>query len=85
MPCKKCDQLRGMLRLARAERDGYKQKIDAANKALFFAQALINELEARRKDKDIIKTCISKLKTLIPQAEEPGKIRFERNERIGGS
>jgi hypothetical protein len=84
MPCKKCDNYRQMLQIARTERDYYKHKIDAANKALFFAQALINELEAKRKDPDVLKTCISKLKILIPQTEEPTGIKFERKEKIGG-
>lgn len=78
MPCKRCDNYRDMLRIARQERDHYKNKIDAANKALFFAQELINELEAKRQDPDILKTCIAKLKILIPRAEEPGKVIFKR-------
>ena len=84
MPCKKCDSYYRMLQIARTERDYYKSKIDAANKALFFAQALINEIKARRKDPDVIATCISKLEILIPIAEEPGGIKFERKEKIGG-
>jgi hypothetical protein len=84
MPCKKCESYRQMLQTARTERDYYKHKIDAANKALFFAQVLINELRARRKDPDVIATCISKLKILIPIVEEPGGIKFERKEKIGG-
>ena len=84
MPCKKCDNYRQMLQAARKERDYYKHKIDAANKALFFAQALINELEAKRKDQDVLKTCVKKLKILIPQAEEPAGVKFSRKEQIGG-
>ena len=85
MPCKKCDNYRRMLQTARVERDHYKHKIDAANKALFFAQALINELEAKRKDQDVLKTCVKKLKILIPQVEEPAGVKFSRKEKIGGA
>lgn len=84
MPCKKCESYRQMLQTARVERDYYKHKIGAANKALFFAQALIDELQAKRKDPDVLKTCVKKLKTLIPQVEEPTGIKFERKEKIGG-
>jgi len=84
MPCKKCEGYRQMLQTARVERDYYKHKIDAANKALFFAQALINELRAKRKDPDVLKTCVKKLKILIPQVEEPAGVKFSRKEQIGG-
>ena len=84
MPCKKCESYRQMLQTARKERDHYKHKIDAANKALLFAQALINELRAKRKDPDVLKTCIKSLEILIPQVEEPAGIKFERKEKIGG-
>jgi hypothetical protein len=82
--CPKCQDLRGMLQIARSERDHYKRKIDTANKALFFAQALINELEAKRHEPDIIKNCVRKLKVLIPKAEEPVNVKFTRKEKIGG-
>jgi hypothetical protein len=84
MPCKKCESYRQMLQIARTERDYYKSKISAANKALFFAQALINEIKAKRKDPDVLKTCIKSLEILIPQAEEPTGVKFSRKEKIGG-
>ena len=75
MPCKKCESYRQMLQTARTERDYYKHKIDAANKALFFTQVLVNELMAKRKDPDVLKTCIKKLEILIPRAEEPTGVK----------
>jgi hypothetical protein len=71
MPCKKCDSYYRMLQIARTERDYYKHKIDAANKALYFAGVLVNELEAKRQDPEILDNCIKKLKFLISRIEEP--------------
>lgn len=82
--CKKCQEYRSMLQIARQSRDHYKTKIDAANKALFFAEALINELEAKQPDKDIIENCTNKLKILIPRVEDVTGIKFARKEKIGG-
>lgn len=84
MTCPKCDHARSMLLKCRAERDGYKSKVEVTSRALLFAAALITELEAKRKDQDIIENCIQKLKILIPLAEEPVSVKFERKEKIGG-